>query len=127
MYRFATTLIAGSVAAVLGSSVAQALFCRRRHQPRRPPLAKIRPGRPAPAMGPGTADAGVIVKTPSPEQSFRASGTAIFDALATKLAEHPPEHPPDHPRCACHLFRLGFWLAGRRAVFCARLGHQRLP
>ena len=34
---------------------AQAIFCRRRHQPRRPPLAKIRPGRPAPAMGPGTA------------------------------------------------------------------------
>jgi len=33
---------------------AQALFCRRRHQPRRPPTAKIRPGRPAPAMGPGT-------------------------------------------------------------------------
>ena len=33
---------------------AQALFRRRRHQPRRPPLAKIRPGRPAPAMGPGT-------------------------------------------------------------------------
>jgi hypothetical protein len=23
---------------------AQAIFCRRRHQPRRPPLAKIRPG-----------------------------------------------------------------------------------
>jgi hypothetical protein len=23
----------------------QAIFCRRRHQPRRPPLAKIRPGR----------------------------------------------------------------------------------
>jgi len=34
----------------------QAYWCRRRHQPRRPPLAKIRPGRPAPAMGPGTAD-----------------------------------------------------------------------
>jgi hypothetical protein len=32
----------------------QAIFCRRRHQPRRPPLAKIRPGRPAPAVGPGT-------------------------------------------------------------------------
>jgi hypothetical protein len=31
----------------------QALFCRRRHQPRRPPLANIRPGSPAPAMGPG--------------------------------------------------------------------------
>src|SRR5262245_50882239 len=49
-------------------------------------------------MGPGTADAGVIVKPPSakqptPEQSFRASGTAISEALATKLAEHPPDHP----------------------------------
>jgi hypothetical protein len=35
----------------------QAILCRRRHQARRPPLAKIRPGRPAPAMGPGTAAA----------------------------------------------------------------------
>jgi hypothetical protein len=34
---------------------AQAIFRRRRHQPRRPPLAKIRPGSPAPAIGPGTA------------------------------------------------------------------------
>ena len=33
----------------------QAIFCRRRHQPRRPPLAKIRPGRPTPTTGPGTA------------------------------------------------------------------------
>src|SRR6516162_1069880 len=32
----------------------QAIFFRRRHQPRRPPPAKIRPGRPAPAIGPGT-------------------------------------------------------------------------
>src|SRR5215467_13118582 len=32
----------------------QAIFFRRRHQPRRPPPAKIRPGSPAPAMGPGT-------------------------------------------------------------------------
>ena len=32
----------------------QAIFCRRRHQPSRPPPAKIRPGRPAPTMGPGT-------------------------------------------------------------------------
>src|SRR6516165_2263925 len=31
------------------------IFCRRRHQPSRPPPAKIRPGRPAPAIGPGTA------------------------------------------------------------------------
>jgi hypothetical protein len=34
---------------------AQAIFFRRRHQARRPPPAKIRPGSPAPAMGPGTA------------------------------------------------------------------------
>jgi hypothetical protein len=33
----------------------QAIFCRRRHQAKRPPLARIRPGNPAPAMGPGTA------------------------------------------------------------------------
>ena len=32
----------------------QAIFFRRRHQPRRPALAKINPGRPAPAIGPGT-------------------------------------------------------------------------
>ena len=43
----------------------QAIFFRRRHQPSRPPPAKIRPGRPAPAMGPGTA-AGVMLKSATP-------------------------------------------------------------
>jgi hypothetical protein len=38
----------------------QAIFCRRRHQPRRAPLAKIRPGKPAPAMGAGTAAGGTV-------------------------------------------------------------------
>jgi hypothetical protein len=33
----------------------QAIFCRRRHPQRKPPLAKIRPGSPAPAIEPGTA------------------------------------------------------------------------
>ena len=33
----------------------QAVFCRRRHQPSTPPLAKSRPGSPAPATGPGAA------------------------------------------------------------------------
>jgi hypothetical protein len=33
---------------------AQAIFFRRRHQPRRPPQANIRPGSPAPAIGQGT-------------------------------------------------------------------------
>jgi hypothetical protein len=44
-------------------------FFRRRHQPRRPPLAKIRPGRPASTMGPGT-DAAVdtsIIESPLPK------------------------------------------------------------
>src|SRR6516162_6531516 len=36
--------------------VFKAIFCRRRHQPRRPPPAEIKPGRPAPAIGPGTGD-----------------------------------------------------------------------
>jgi len=38
---------------------AQAVRFRRLHQPRRPPLARIRPGSPAPATGPGT-DVGPI-------------------------------------------------------------------
>jgi hypothetical protein len=34
-----------------------------RHQASRPPLAKIRPGRPAPAMGPGTELIAVVSLT----------------------------------------------------------------
>jgi len=44
---------------------AQAIFFRRRHQPRRPPLAKMRPGRPAPTMGPGTLCGGTGVRAAS--------------------------------------------------------------
>ena len=33
---------------------AQAIFFRRRHQPSRPPLAKIKPGSPVPTLGMGT-------------------------------------------------------------------------
>src|SRR5262249_47444956 len=40
---------------------AQAIFCRRLHQPRRPPLAKIRPGRPAPATEPETLGNAITV------------------------------------------------------------------
>src|SRR5262249_10908523 len=38
----------------------QAIFRRRRHQPRSPPPAKIRPGKPAPTIEPGT---GTGIKT----------------------------------------------------------------
>src|SRR5205823_4221957 len=37
---------------------AHATFCRRRHQPSKPPPASNRPGSPAPTIGPGTAAAG---------------------------------------------------------------------
>ena len=45
------------------AAAAQAIFCRRRHQPSRPPLARIRPGTPAPTMGPGTAV--IVPSTPN--------------------------------------------------------------
>src|SRR5262249_51699014 len=47
-----------------GVQVVLVVFFRRHHQPRRPPLAKIRPGRPAPAIGPGTTAASATNKTP---------------------------------------------------------------
>src|SRR5262245_18163931 len=48
--------------------ITHAAFRRRRRQPRRPPLAKIRPGRPAPAMGPGIGAGGsaVMMRAKSP-------------------------------------------------------------
>jgi hypothetical protein len=58
-----------SLLAVVGCAEAQAVFFRRRHQPRRPPLAKIRPGRPAPAMGPGTEAKGGATRQKLPEIS----------------------------------------------------------
>jgi len=57
---------------------AQAVRCRRRHQPRRPPLAKIRPGRPAPAIGPGTLEKFLVNATPH----ARASAALSFDFIA---------------------------------------------
>ena len=39
---------------------AQAIFWRCRHHARKPPLANIRSGSPAPAMGPGTPGTGAI-------------------------------------------------------------------
>ena len=53
MLRIPETNFLQGITSISGRDV-QAIFRRRRHQPRRPPLAKIRPGSPAPAMGPGT-------------------------------------------------------------------------
>src|SRR5215510_9295445 len=51
-------------------SRAHAVFFRRRHQPRRPPPAKRRPGRPAPAIGPGTGTFSDINAVPFAESFF---------------------------------------------------------
>src|SRR5262245_1730093 len=61
---------------------AQAVFFRRRHQARRPPLAKIRPGMPAPAMGPGTAE-GDVPSSPAPTMG---PGTVEGDVPMVRLS-----------------------------------------
>ena len=68
---------------------AQAIFCRRRHQPRRP--AKISPGRPASAMGPGTGDAtrSEVLKA----QVLRASVQKPVAPAATWLRTKPWRDP----------------------------------
>ena len=48
----------------------QADYRRRRHQPRTPTLAKIRPGRPAPAMGLGTRTPGRNASGPVPNSNM---------------------------------------------------------
>jgi hypothetical protein len=58
---------------------AQAIFCRRRHQLRRPPLAKIRPGRPAPTIGPGTV--GVTCCGDPTEKSSKPKTSTVFELL----------------------------------------------
>ena len=45
------------------------VFCRRRHQPRRPVPARIRPGSPAPTMGPGTRTPEMEVSGPVPKKN----------------------------------------------------------
>src|SRR5262249_6493797 len=64
-------------------------FRRRRHQPRRPPLAKIRPGRPAPAIGPGTGAAGVDTSRISSAPTAGASPPTF-----TKTPLRPKVRPP---------------------------------
>src|SRR5262249_45411690 len=70
---------------------------RRRHQPRRPPPAKIRPGRPAPAMGPGTG-AGVSVTGPTmalrvPLLRNEAPLAQVVAGDGPKVRHNPPIKP----------------------------------
>ena len=57
-----------------GCAYVQAIFRRRRHQARRPPLAKIRPGSPAPTMGPGT----LTERTAVPENAEFGGGIPVL-------------------------------------------------
>ena len=72
---------------------AQAIFCRRRHQPRRPPFAKIRPGRPAPATGAGTVPTGTTQRGNvgnGPAKVRKCSvGPATGDGACAVLASGP--------------------------------------
>src|SRR5215469_15631950 len=72
----------------------QLLFCRRRHQPRRPPLAKIRPGSPAPAMGTGTTGQEIPSGQTAPVNPPEVSPTPTTRTLkaplgALELTEKP--------------------------------------
>src|SRR5262245_668182 len=66
----------------------QAVFCRRRHHARRPPLAKTRPGSPAPTMGPGT---GVYVTGP-PSGGKNRTLCVKLDKPPTKLSSPKLQH-----------------------------------
>src|SRR5262249_37335774 len=71
----------------------QAIFFRRRHQPRRPALAKIRPGRPAPETGPGTgavlkANNQLVPKTGCPRQTEPRSKGLAEAILPIAIQEH---------------------------------------
>jgi hypothetical protein len=73
---------------------AQAVFCRRRHQPRRPPPANIRPGSPAPVMGPGTAGVGSkepwdTVRVSLPSISFPKIGLGEVNDGGFQLRREP--------------------------------------
>jgi hypothetical protein len=77
----------------------QAVLCRRRHQPRKPPHAAIRPGRPAPAMGPGTGLGGTGTRFGSNQMKW--SCTMPLMPLACELASTSPlPRPSPKPTAA---------------------------
>src|SRR5215471_3353753 len=73
---------------------AQAIFRRRRHQPRRPPPAKIRPGRPAPATGPRTL-AGVMLP-PSELANIGAAGNTARSPASVQGRRQKAVGPPQY-------------------------------
>jgi hypothetical protein len=74
--------------AILRSS--STLRCRRRHQPRRPPLAKIRPGSPAPTTGPGT-------RSTSDRNRKSAVSLVMSPGIRAKMETSACKSPPFAP------------------------------
>ena len=88
----------------------QALFCRRRHQPRRPPPANSRPGRPAPAMGPGTLKApnSPSISPLMPSVKKRVLGLPFMPPVPNSRAQRPPGVLPPMQSGSCPPnFRFG--------------------
>ena len=89
----------------------QAIFRRRRRQARRLPLARIRPGRPAPAMGPGTkfiAPNSPFISPLIPSVKKRVSGLPLLPPVPKPRAQRPPgprhaivnrDRAQEHPGC----------------------------
>jgi len=67
------------------ASLAQAIFRRRRHQPSRPPHAKISPGSPAPAIGPGTG----VGPVHAPGLSRTEPELPVNRSFATSVNDNP--------------------------------------
>jgi hypothetical protein len=86
MFRIPETNFLQGITSISGRDV-QAIFRRHRHQPRRPLPANIRPGSPAPTMGPGTGDATrpEVLKA----QVLRASVQKLVAPAATWLRTKP--------------------------------------
>src|ERR1700738_2855415 len=70
-----------------GRVMLQAVFLRRRHQPRRPAPPKITPGSPAPTIGPGTAAGGStgVAKIAPPTSPSTPDG--VYATVKTSVSE----------------------------------------
>src|SRR5262249_59386883 len=82
----------------LAGEMVQAIF-RRRHQPRTPPLAKIRPGSPAPATGPGVGTGGsaVMMRAKSPGDEYQLWKNAVlprYDAVSRSPVSSKAQYGP---------------------------------
>src|SRR5262245_61018088 len=80
----------------------QAFFRRRRHQARRPPPARIRPGSPAPAMGPGTA-AKLIVELALPPPAEEMVYFSVTEKIPVLVGRQGA--PPHLAKCICPVGR----------------------